>query len=356
MNMSPIFKGSNSPAQVKSEDVNLSLDDIRQSGIQISNSENTCQPLFEDFLDRGKTVVINADNGSGSTWVAAELAIKSAAGQPLFNHYPFVPPAKDFEDIVFLFSTGILPDTLNKRNSKMISSSFSGYQNLYVLSKEAHTNTKPIFDLNDPNWYNNLNNVVKNITDKNITDKNIIMIFDNIDLLCTTDSSKKNTNQIKEFNNFIKESHFNPRVTQIWFDKNSNKSFSIPYHFIDLKLKLIFREDRGNLTIAVEFLKSNSLKKDKTQPFILELKHFDDEPAIRLELKAAEVDREDIAAVMMIDGFTQNEIAQHLNVSQSTISTFRAKAIQRGLIDIKGKNNIATEKGNKLVKSIGTYI
>lgn len=346
--------GNNAPKTMTPENRKLSFDDILQSSIHISHAEEnltSSQSLFEGFFDRGQTIVINADNGSGSTWIATEIAVKSSAGQPIFCHYPFVPPANDFEDIVFLFSAGIPVDALKKRISELSGGTCCREKDIYVFAKEDHANTKPIIDLNDLTWFSKFINAIKDIKDKNI-----ILIFDNLDLLITLDQDQNKDEQVEEFYNFVKDLHLNPNVTQVWIDKGSNQPFKIQYPFIDLNIQLKSKQDRGKLAIEVKFLKSNALKKDKTEPIILQLNEYPEAPVMRLELKPADVDKEDLAAVLMISGLTQNDIADRIGVSQSTISILKGKAIERGLIVTKGNNNIATDKGKKLVELMGAYI
>lgn len=330
-------------------DTEISLDDIVGSAVDFNNLEQHT-PLHENFINRGETIVIKAEKGDGSTWFAKAIALAIESATMLFGFYKYCFPPNGYKDIVLLFTSGIPVDTLDKR---MVLMKYSSSENeMHIISKEYHSNRKQIFDLNSSDWRKKII-----IALKKITDKHIILIFDSIDLLVIPDSKEDIEVQIEQFYNFIKEIHLNPNITQIWLDRGTNHVFNIPYEFIDLQLGLKSQKDRGNLTIEVRFIKSNGLKKDQTRPFVIELQEFQDEPKMRFQLKPAEIDKEQMAVVMMIEGqLTQKEIAEYFGVSQGTVSTWRARAIKNDFIQPSGHNNVATNKGNQLVETMRVYI
>lgn len=320
----------------------------------VQNNGKEHSPLFKGFIYRGQTIVIKSERGSGSTWFGIEITRAISAGQSLFSYYQYLSSTNGLKDTVILLEAGLPVSIMNDRIKLMKGDVavndclfFSReYEKQYLLN----SGTSASLNLADQQWRDNFTKAINGLEEKNV-----VLIFDSLDSLIYTDSKEKN-DKINYFQEWVQDLHYNPNITQIWIDKGNNNGFDIPYGCIDLILGLKSRKDRGNVAVEVEFQKANFLNRDRTRPFVIELMETGRNPQMEFHLRSAEADKEKLAVVMMIEGVSQSEIARRLKVSQPMVSTWRTEAIQQGFIIKRGHNNIATDEGNKLVKTLKVYV
>lgn len=302
-------------------------------------------PLFDGLICRGQTVVIQAEHGLGSTWVAVAIGSGILSANSLFLTYSYIPASSGHQDTVLMVTAGLSETVIVTRLALLCTR--EQQNKLILVSKEyqkkseTHGNN---FDLHKSDW---LENLVQALDDGQ--NGHLICIFDNLDSLVNCD------NDI--FKKCFESLHLNPNLTPIWIDKGTKKGFEIPSEYIDLKLELKPIKDRSNVSMEIDFLKANSLPKEKTKPFVIELQENPEgEPKMRFCLKTPEVEKAHIAVAMLIEGIAQAEIAERLKVSQSMVSKWRSDAIEQKLIVAKGHNSIATPAGEKLIRGIKVNI
>lgn len=322
----------------------MSLNNLLKGAVVFNNTEPTfSNPLFENLLNRGQTVIITTEKGAGSTWVASELARAITSGDALFSHYQYVAKNGFDKEIIILFTSGIPVALLKQRISWIKSGNVKN--DFYLFAMEEYPKTDDSgsnlpFDMTQPDWLDNVNSALLGSNGRHVT-----LIFDALDSLVHDEMKKK------DFQKCIRELRKNPAITQIWIHKGGKKDF-ITDDCVDLHLQLNARKDRSNIAMDVKFIKSNFLDKDKTLPFVIEVQKFVEEPYMRFVRMSPEIDKENVAIAMMIEGVVQTEIAKQLKVSQPMVSTWRANGIEKGLIKVRGHNNIPTSAGEKLVKTM----
>jgi len=305
--------------------------------------------LFDKFLYRGQTLLIKSEKGTGSTWVSIEIARAILSGSGLFSNYTY---NNTKPDKVILFEGSTPVEVLYKRIELMQID--TAQDNFYLFSKQYEDKygdeDKDSIQLNltDMQWIDQFKSMIETLEKTH----HIILIFDSIDSLIFKDKDRNKD----DFDTWLKEIHKNTNITQIWIDKGVNTGFKIPYEYIDLGIELKAKKGRGNVVMQVEFFKANLLKKEDTMPFVIELQDCIGEPYKVFKHTSSEMDKENMAVVMMIEGLVQTEIAKRLNVSQPMVSIWKANAINKGLIISRGNNNIATEEGEKLVKDMRVNI
>lgn len=302
--------------------------------------------LFDKFLYRGQTLLIKSEKGTGSTWVCIEIARAVLSGSRLFSNYTYCRPSntETKQDLVILFEGSTPVEVLYERIKLMKIDTAKDNFHLFSKQYEDKQDTKSLIKLNltDKKWIDQFESMITSFKETH----HIILIFDSIDSLIFKDKDNKKD----DFDTWLKTIHKNSDITQIWIDKGVNTGFKIPYEYIDLSIELKAKKGRGNVAMQVEFCKANLLKKEDTMPFVIELQDCIGEPYKVFKHTSSEIDKENMAVVMMIEGLVQTEIAKRLSVSQPMVSIWKANAIHKGLIRSRGNNNIATEEGEKLVK------
>lgn len=307
--------------------------------------------LFDKFLYRGQTLLIKSEKGTGSTWVCIEIARAILSSSGLFSNYTYCP-SNTKKDVVILFEGSTPVEVLCERIKLMQIDTDTAQNNFHLFSKQyeykyGEANSVEL-NLKDKAWIDQFESMITSFKETH----HIILIFDSIDSLIFKDKDNKKD----DFDTWLKTIHKNSDITQIWIDKGVNTGFKIPYEYIDLSIELRAKKGRGNVAMQVEFCKANLLKKEDTMPFVIELQDCIGEPYKVFKHTSSEIDKENMAVVMMIEGLVQTEIAKRLSVSQPMVSIWKANAIHKGLIISRGNNNIATEEGEKLVKDMRVNI
>ncbi len=309
------------------------------------NNNNVDNVIFENLLYRGQTMLIKSDKSIGSTWLMIEIARALSFKDKLVDFFQYQSSTKGINDITLSFMADIPLKNLNKRMYLIKNEAAPLNNNLHIFSKEDHLNNNKDgqLDLTKSDW---MDNII--IAADDVKNQHLILLFDSLDTLVKSE-------QIASFSEKIEALHRNPNITQIWVDKGRSKNL-FPVHCIDTQLRLKSPKNRGNVAIEVSFEKANALPKDWTRPFIIELKECERGAKMKFERLSSEIDNENTAVVMMIEGKTQTDIAKSLKVSQAAVSNWRAIAASKGLIEIRGHNNIPTAQGDKLVKSMKLYM
>lgn len=303
----------------------LSFDSLPTCSVSCQSSPNW---FFSNLLKQGQLAVVDAAPGAGLSWLLMELAGAAASRRQFAERFDTDIAVKS----VYV-NAGMEQEEVTSRFAKLIDTPDLNRVKILVTN-EILKSQKVFFDLSEPDYRDIL------LDGFEADNEYRLLVIDSLESLFP--KYKANAESINKWFLSLKQKGITIVV-------GSNGGMKLHNELIDLNLKLSGVAQGGSLLLKVDFKKSRSLSAATCRTFFAELKEGEDG-----SLKLAYVDRKDAiverVAFLISEGLTQNQTASELGIGQSTVSRRLNKALQTGLLELKNRYYVLTEKGKTQIK------
>jgi len=280
--------------------------------------------IIADLLYERQNAMIYAKPGVGKTNFGLAIGAAASRGGELFG--PYQIPKR----IGVIFLDGEMPASeLQERINRMWIKADPEY--FKVISAELLSiQCRPIPNLMDPVWRMGLLELLRN------SKKFRLLILDNLSALAPggDELSGLDWDVINQWLLSLRRIGMTTVLVHHAGKNNQQRGTSKREDQMDLILKLSKIENRKVSTFRVDFQKARSLPESLKAPFLIEMEDRDEER--RMTCKPVSEDHEAKVAFLISKGWTQTEIAEHLDTNQSTVSRRVAAAKKKGLLSDKG--------------------
>lgn len=283
------------------------------------------EPLIDNLLFRGQNVMIFAKAGVGKTNLSTAIGAAVSRGGLLFGPYTVPEP----RGVIYLDAEMPAVEMQERLRNSWIKPDPSRFKIISAELLAAQCLSVP--NLVDPVWRGGILEYLKKHPEYQL------LVLDNLSSLTPgcDENSGLDWDAINQWMLSIRRLGASVILVHHAGKSGAQRGISKREDQLDLVLKLSKIEDRAVSAFRVDFEKARSLPEKDKAPFVVEMVTRTDGCKV---LVYKRVDEDTIAHIAFLTSkkWTQNEIGNHLGISQGAVSKKIAKAKKSGLLTEDG--------------------